>query len=61
MLGGLPPADIQPTDRIDQWVVLFFLDGEAGANSTRVTRIVVVVRVANAAHTHEVRGVADIR
>ena len=61
MLGGLPPADIQPTDRIDQWVVLFFLDGEAGANSIRVIGIVVVVRVATVEHNHEVRGVARIR
>ena len=60
MLGGLPPADIQPTDRIDQWVVLFFLDGEAGANSTRVIGIA-VGRVAIAVHTHEVRGAARIR
>ena len=61
MLGGLPPADIQPTDRIDQWVVLFFLDGEAGANSIRVIGIVVVVRVAIGVHKEEVRGAANIR
>ena len=61
MLGGLPPADIQPTDHIDQWVVLFFLDGEAGANSIRVNSTVVAARVAKAGHIHEGRGVADIR
>ena len=40
---------------------IIFLDGEAGANSIRVTRTVAAVRAAIVAHTHEGRGAADIR
>ena len=41
--------------------IIFFLDGEAGANSIRGTRIGVAERVAIGEHKHEARGVARRR